>query len=115
MARTPFPQLAEKFEIQAYKRPRDLRTLMKTHVPFSGAPRKHPYDAHKVIIVPDPYSTSAFYFEFHARDISYAEELSSLVNLKGETVAMARIWVKKKSLGVRCSPFVVEETEAFGI
>lgn len=105
-----WPQLAEKFEIQAYKRPTDLRSLMRTHVPFTGSPRKHPQDGKKVIIIPDPYSTCATYLEFMAGDISYAEELPSLVNLQGETVPMARVWVKKKSVGVSCSPFIVEET-----
>jgi len=111
MANNRWPQLAEKFEIQAYKRPTDLQALIRTHVPFTGSPRKHPLDDNKVIIIPDPYSTCAYYLEFKAGDISYAEELSRLVNLQGDTVAMARVWVKKKSIGVSCSPFIVEETQ----
>ncbi len=109
MAENRWPQVAEKFEIQKYKRPSDLQSLMRTHVPFSGSPRKHPQDDQKVIIIPDPYSSCAYYFEFRAEDISYAEELPSLVNIRGETVPMARVWVKKKSVGLSCSPFIVEE------
>ncbi len=109
MAEIRWPQVAEKFEIQQYKQPTDLQSLMRTHVPFSGSPRKHPLDGQKVIIIPDPYSTCAYYFEFRAEDISYAEELPSLVNIRGETVPMARVWVKKKSVGLSCSPFIVEE------
>lgn len=102
-------QKAEKFEIQAYKRPRDVKSLKNTHVSFSGSPQKHPYDAKKVILVADPYSQNTFYYEFKAADISYVEELPNIVNAEGETVTMARIWVKKKSVGVRFTPFLVED------
>jgi inorganic pyrophosphatase len=103
------PQRVERFEIEAYKKPGDLKELRKTHMPFTGAPYKHPYDPKKVVLVPDPYGSLPFYYEFRSRDISFAEELPSIVNLDGETVKMARLWVKKMSLGLLCSPFVVEE------
>ena len=48
MARKNFPQQVKKFEIEAYKKPEDLKELRKTHVPFSGAPHKHPYDPKKI-------------------------------------------------------------------
>jgi inorganic pyrophosphatase len=100
----------EKFEIQAYKRPRDIRQLRATHLPYSGSAHKHPYDSRKIILLPDPYSPHSLYLEFRIRDISYVEELPSAVNLDGETVMMARIWVRKGSFGLLCSPFVVEDT-----
>jgi hypothetical protein len=37
------------------------------------------------------------------------EERPSIVNLDGETVNMVRIWVKKMSIGLHCSPFRVED------
>jgi len=100
---------AEKFEIQAYKRPKDLKTLRENHVPFSGSPRRHPYDSEKVVLVADPYSTQNIYYEFNKVDISHVEELPNLVNLEGETITMVRIWIKKMSIGLRFSPFVVED------
>ncbi len=105
-----FLKKAKKLEIQAYRPPKNFRTLRDTHVAFTGSPLKHPYDAHKVIVVTDPYSSSTFYYEFFIDDISYVEELPNVTNLEGETVTMARVWVKKRSLAVRCSPFVVEDT-----
>jgi hypothetical protein len=110
MASRNFPQQMKKFEIEACKKPEDLKELRKSHVPFSGAPHKHPYDPKKIILVPDPYSSIPFYYEFRSRDISFAEELPSIVNLDGETVKMARIWIKKMSVGLLCSPFLVEDT-----
>jgi inorganic pyrophosphatase len=102
-----------RFEIQAYKKPRDPKAIRHTHVAFSGAPRKHPYDAQKIILVPDPYSTNTFYYEFITDDISYVEELPSLVDMDGQTVTMARIWVKKMSIGMRCTPFFVEDIRSY--
>jgi len=100
----------EKFEIQSYKRPKDVKSLTNTHISFSGSPQKHPYDSKKIIIVADPYSTNTFYYEFNTRDISYVEEMPNIVTIDGETITLARVWVKKRSVGVRCTPFLVEDT-----
>jgi len=107
-----FLQQAEKFEIQTYRKPKDLKLLKESHVAFSGSPQKHPYDPEKVILVADPFSTSTFYFDFNKDDITYVEELPNIVTLEGDAVPMARIWVKKMSVGVRCTPFLVEDTRA---
>lgn len=103
-------QRTEKLEIEAYKKPKDLKSLLKSHVAFTGSPQKHPHNSNKVILISDPFSTNTFYYEFIKKDISYFEELPNLVDLNGETVTMGRIWVKKNSLGIRCTPFIVEDT-----
>ncbi len=104
-----FLQKAQKLDIEAYKKPKDWKGLSKTHVPYSGSPRKHPYDTNKVILVADPFSTNTFYYEFNIRDIEFIEDLPNMVNIEGDAVTMVRIWIKKKSIGVRCTPFVVED------
>jgi len=103
-------QKTEKLEIQAYKKPKDLKNLSKSYVAFTGSPQKHPLNSSKVILITDPFSTNTFYYEFNKADISYVEELPNLVDPNGETVTMGRIWVKKSSLGIRCIPFIVEDT-----
>ena len=108
-----YPQEAVEFHIQAYKKPKNIHILKETHVPFSGSPKKHPYDPEKVILVADPFSTHTVYYEFNKNDISYLEELPNLVNLEGETITMVRVWVKKMSMAIRCSPFIVEDTRTF--
>jgi len=105
------PQEIKKFEIETYERPKDLKELRRTHVPFSGSALKHPFDPNKVILIPDPYSSSPFYYEFKSDDVTFAEKLPSIVNLEGETVNMVRFWVKKMSMGMLCTPFLVEETK----
>lgn len=104
-------QKAETFEIEKYKAPKDVRSLSRTHAPFSGAPHKHPQDPNQVIVVPDPYNPSSPYLEFCKQDIAYVEKLANIVNLDGETVMMARIWVKQGSVAVQCTPFQVTPRE----
>ena len=99
----------KSLEIQAYKKPKDIKSLRNTHVPFSGNPRKHPYDSDRVILIADPYSTNTFYYEFLADDISYVEDLPNVVNENGKTITMVRLWVKKMSVGIRCAPFIVQD------
>ena len=111
MPMTRHLQASEKFEIQKYKQPKDIATLLRTHVAFSGFPRKAK-ESGKIILVADPFSSNTFYYEFNTEDISYAEELPSLTSPTGKTITMARIWVKKMSIGIRSFPFRVEDTES---
>jgi hypothetical protein len=110
MATIQHAQKTIKFEIQTYRPPKDRKTLRTTHVAFSGSPQRHPYDANKIILIADPYSTHHFFYEFYKDDIAYVEELPNIVNLDGDTITMVRVWIKKMSIGMRCSPFIVEDT-----
>ena len=110
MTEKHYPSESARFEIQVRKMPRDTESLFKTHVSFSGTPRQHPYDSGKIILVADPYSANTFYWEFNKADVSYLEELPSVVAIDGQTYPMARIWVKKMSIAIRSTPFVVEDT-----
>jgi len=105
-----FPYVHEKFEIQVYKKPKNLRLLRETHISFTGSPRKHPYDPDRVILITDPYSKITSYYEFKTADISYVEEIMNLVDIDGDIVPMARVWVRKKSIGARASLFIVDDT-----
>lgn len=96
----------EKFEVQAYTKPKNMD--QHTHIPFSGSPRKHPYEKGKLILIADPFTSNTFYYEFKLMDIGFAEELPSISNIDGDVISMARFWVKKKSVALRCTPFIVD-------
>jgi inorganic pyrophosphatase len=110
MQKTNYPQESVSFQIQAYRKPKDIRVLRTENVSFSGSPRKHPYDPEKIILVADPYSTNTFYFEFEKGDIVFVEELPSLVDMEGNTLTMIRLWIKKGSVAVRSTPFIAGDT-----
>ena len=74
-----------------------------------GRGRKGRRDEKEVRAKPE-FDKITSYYEFKTADISYVEELVNLVNIDGETVPMARIWVKKKSIGARASLFIVDDT-----
>lgn len=99
----------EKFEITKYSKTQDIKHLKQAHVAFAGSPRKHPYDPGRIILVNDPLGSGMFYFEFDKRDISYVEDLPNMVDADQEVVTMVRIWVRKGSVGLRCTPFWVEK------
>ena len=100
-------QKAERFDIEKYQAPKDIRSLAKTHVPYTGSPQKHPLDPDQIILVSDPYNTTSSYLEFGKKDITHVEKLANIVNMNGDTVSMARIWVRKGSVAIQCTPFQV--------
>ena len=102
-----FLKETKKFEIEAYKKYPDL---IFNFVPFSGSPKKHPYDQDKIVLVTDPFSTHTSYYEFNIADIEGIEELPSLVTIEGKSVTMVRVWLRKGSIAVKAFPFVVEDT-----
>jgi len=47
-------------------------------------------------------------------DILSVEEQPSIASMEGESVSMVRLWVKKKSIGLQCVPFVVGSAAKLG-
>jgi inorganic pyrophosphatase len=104
-------QKSMRLEIERYEKPRDRLAIARTHVSFSGSLQKHPADPEKVVLIPDPYAADMTYYEFSREDIKYIEKLPGITNMQGETVNMTRIWVRRNSIAVRCTPFVVGTTQ----
>jgi hypothetical protein len=107
---TKYLRKADKLEIQAYHKPSPNQDLASNHIAYSGSPFKHPYDPQKIILIADPFSQNTFYYEFNKQDITFAEDLPSIVNLENESLSMVRLWIRKGSLAVRCTPFRVSNT-----
>ncbi|MFQ3620515.1 MAG: hypothetical protein SNJ78_06170 [Spirochaetales bacterium] len=83
------------------------QTYREEGVMFTGAPRKHPYDGTKIILLQSPFTPEAVFYEFKISDILYVEELPALVTETGETFKMVNVWIKKGSLGLRFQAFFV--------
>jgi inorganic pyrophosphatase len=101
-----FLEKTKKFELEAYKKFPDL---LLDHVPFTGAPQKHPYNKEKILLITDPFSTDTSYYEFNIKDIEGVEELPRLATPEGQSLTMLRLWVRKGSIGIKNIPFVVED------
>lgn len=102
-------QSAEPLSLPAMTRSEDeARRMRREHVAFAGSPMKHPEDDAKVMVVADPFSSNPLCYVFQREDIGFVEKLSNLGLPDGQTVPMARIWVKKGALGLRQTPFVVQ-------
>ena len=83
--------------------------IEKECVCFIGAPRKHPYDDEKLLLIVDAFTNDTIFYEFKLSDIMSVEEESGLATDAGENLLMARIWVRRGALGLRYEPFEVDE------
>ncbi len=92
-------------DIMRYKSHVDIE---KEAVAFIGAPRAHPYDEEKMLLIKEPFSADTLFYEFNVSDILQVDDMPSLGTDSGRNVNMARIWVKKGSLGMRIEPFEVD-------
>ncbi|MBU0485674.1 MAG: inorganic pyrophosphatase Ppa [Proteobacteria bacterium] len=100
---------SREFEIQTYKKPEDIRQMNLNNVSFSGTPFHHPYNNEKLVLLINPFSSETLYYEFFTRDISFAEHLENIVDPEGKSLNIVRLWVKKKSVSIRCTPFIVDD------
>ncbi|MBN1686377.1 MAG: hypothetical protein JW852_06955 [Spirochaetales bacterium] len=82
--------------------------LEKEAVAFTAAPRKHPYDDKKILLVKDPFSSDTVFYEFNIADILHVDSMSNVGTDSGRNIRMARVWIKKGSLGLRYEPFEVD-------
>ena len=102
--------------IKAYLEAEPLSKIERWHgnsrasgVAFVGTLRKHPYDEDKCLLISDPGEPEPAIYEFKVMDIVAAEELASPVGPDGTSRNLARLWVRRGSLGVRFEPFEVGE------
>ena len=96
-----------EYQLEPYRG--SLDKLKQIAVPFMGSPRNSPSPG-KVLLLSDPASTHAYYYEFRGQDILYGEEAPNLSLPDGSTVPMIRLWVKKGSTALRIVPFHVQDT-----
>ena len=94
---------SEKFELDKYKKP---PSFSANHTIFEGTPRKHPYNAGRVILITKPFSEDVCYYEFKLSDVDGMEELPNIVDRDGNSLPVVRIWVKKGRVAIKSVPFI---------
>jgi len=103
-----FLELKDAFELEKYVRNMDFDK--KRCCTFYGSPKKHPYGEERIILVADPFGEHTFYYDFKLKDILSIEEQPRITSPAGDSVSMVRLWVKKGSIGLQCTPFAVGRT-----
>jgi hypothetical protein len=78
-------------------------------VAFSGAPRQHPFELDKLILVFDPLGETPSIMEFKLVDVIHVEDLPSPVTERGEGFRLVKIWVRRGAFGVIHEPFEVQD------
>jgi hypothetical protein len=91
------------YEIEPYR-----SEAPQDSVAFTGAPRKHPYDDGKIILILEPHDGESAIYEFRASDVVGAKDMPSHVNEEGETYGIVRLWVRRGAVGIRYEPFEVD-------
>ncbi len=99
--------LMAQYEIEPYRG--DPKRLRQIAVAFTGSLR-NTSDTGKVLLLNDPHSQQAFFYEFRTPDIVYVEECPSIAMPDGSAVSMVRLWVKKAATALRIVPFHVQDT-----
>ncbi|HOV63929.1 MAG TPA: hypothetical protein PLG43_08630 [Spirochaetia bacterium] len=105
MSTRKYLEALEPFDITKYNK---YSGLLKDCVPFTGSPRKHPYDDKKLILICEPLSQKAVMYEFRINDIVHVEDRPNLVTESGEAVPIVQIWIQKGKTGIQYVPFEVD-------
>ncbi|ORC31842.1 hypothetical protein B4O97_16395 [Marispirochaeta aestuarii] len=98
---------APLFDITRYESEEDFT---QDCIAFEGAPKKHPYDPDKLLLIIKPFSSNTTFYEFRVKDIRHAENMPSIVTDSGSNLFMARLWIRRGSMGVKYEPFEVGDT-----
>jgi hypothetical protein len=86
----------------------------KDTVPLTGAPRQHPSEKNKIILIYDPLGNSPKVLELKLEDVLYVEEVHSAVTELGEGLPLVKLWIRKGAHGVMLEPFEVDDPIRFG-
>ena len=78
-------------------------------VAFVGTLRKHPYEKDKCILICDEPGTEPAILEFRKAYVLAVEEMPSLVDESGASISVAKLWVRRGSMGLRYEPFEVDD------
>jgi hypothetical protein len=97
------------YQIEPYRGSHEK--LRQIAVRFTGSPHSSQSPG-KVLLLNDPGSQHAFFYEFRAEDILYAEEAPTLALPDGSSASMVRLWVRKGVTALKIESFHVQDTTA---
>lgn len=102
---TELLDLSPKFTIKKYD---NIQNIKDTHSSFEGTPKQHPTDENIIILLPDPFDSKGFFYEFFIDSVGTVEDIGTIISDHGETAHKIRIWIKKGKTAIKSQPFKVE-------
>ena len=99
--------LMAQYQIEPYRG--DPKRLRQIAVAFTGSLQNAAGEG-KILLLNDPMSQQAFFYELRTSDIAYVEECPSIAMPDGSAVSIVRLWVKKAATALRIVPFYVQDT-----
>ncbi len=91
-------------EIIKYEASKDYE---KKCIPFSGNPRKHPYDKNRMILIMESHDDKTIFHDFKLSDIAHITELPSISKGEGGSLRQIQLWIKKNGWIIRSEAYKI--------
>lgn len=95
---------ALSFELQKYKSSNSVNDA----IIIVGAPFINPLKKDKIVISTSIFSENKIFYEFDLKDVITWEELDKVVNSKGTTITLIKLFIKKGTIGIRYEPIIFQ-------
>ncbi|MCR4422363.1 MAG: hypothetical protein NUV32_07835 [Exilispira sp.] len=95
---------AFSFDLQKYKTNNSINDALI----IVGAPFISPIKKDKIVISPTLFSENKIFYEFDMKDIITWEEIDKIVNSKGTTITLIKLYIKKGTIGIRYEPVLFQ-------
>lgn len=93
-------------ELQKYREP---NRLMDEAVPYIGQPKQKEGEPDKIFIRLNPLSSNGAILEFKTEDVIFAENVKTVSQKEGGAFQIAKVWIRKGSIGIKLEPFSVQD------
>ena len=87
----------------------DPSRLADEAVPFVGQPKQTESEPDKIFIRLTPLSSNGALLEFKVDDVLFAENVKTVSHNDGSAFQIAKIWIRKGSIGIKLEPFSVQD------
>lgn len=91
---------AFNFDLQKYKKSDSINDA----IVIVGAPFINPIKSDKIVISPAIFTDNKIFYEFDIKDIITWEEIDKIVNSRGSTITLIKLYIKKGTIGIRYEP-----------
>ena len=98
--------ISGKRELEKYI---DPNRLTDEAVPYIGQPKQTESEPDKIFIRLNPLSSNGALLEFKTEDVVYAENVKTVSHKDGNAFQIAKVWIRKGSIGIKLEPFAVQD------